>query len=204
MSSPAVQVRQRMPKVADAALAKARLRVVPRRPTRAPRVPFVMLVSLLLVGGVVGLLLFNTSMQQASFTAATLEDRAAILSAREQGLAMDLENLRDPQRLNERAQAIGMVLPGTTGFVLLETQEIVAPRQAPKALLPRLHELPPVKPAELDPAPVIIPAAAGEQSGERDRTGPKNGSGDTGSTSPGAGGRQGKNDHQNRDRQPGR
>jgi cell division protein FtsB len=178
-----------MPKIADAAVAKARLRVVPRRTTRPPRVPFVMLVSLLLVGGVVGLLVFNTSMQQTSFTAAELEQRAEVLSAREQGLAMELENLRDPQRLNERAQAIGMVLPGTTGFVLLQTNDVVSPQQAPPAALPRLHELPPIKPLALDPDPVIIQAADEH-------------SDDTASSSPDAGRQRGKNGHQNRHHHP--
>jgi hypothetical protein len=79
MSSPAFQIRSRVPRMAEAAAERARLRVVPRRRVRAARVPFVTLVSLLLVGGVAGLLLFNTSMQQASFTATALENRAASL-----------------------------------------------------------------------------------------------------------------------------
>ena len=67
-----------MPRIAEAAVERARLTVVPaRRGAPAARVPFVMLVSLLLVGGVAGLLLFNTSMQQASFTATAMEDQAA-------------------------------------------------------------------------------------------------------------------------------
>ena len=62
MSSPAVQprIRSRVPRIAEAAVERARLTVVPRRRTRAGRVPFVALVSLVLLGGVVGLLLFNT------------------------------------------------------------------------------------------------------------------------------------------------
>ena len=73
MSSPAVQLRSRMPRIAWAAVERARLTVVPRRRTKAARMPFVLLVSLVLLGGVVGLLLFNTSMQQASFAATSLE-----------------------------------------------------------------------------------------------------------------------------------
>ena len=62
MSTLMTQARTRVPRFAEAAVERARLTVVPRRATRAPKVPFVALVSLLLVGGVVGLLLFNTSM----------------------------------------------------------------------------------------------------------------------------------------------
>ncbi|MDX6373304.1 MAG: hypothetical protein QOD98_2292, partial [Nocardioidaceae bacterium] len=65
MSTPAVQLRQRLPRLADDAVARARLAVVPRRRIRAARMPFVTLVSLVLLGGVVGLLCFNTQMQQA-------------------------------------------------------------------------------------------------------------------------------------------
>ena len=43
-------------------------------------------VVMLLVGGIVGLLLFNTSMQQASFAATSLESEATPLAAREQTL----------------------------------------------------------------------------------------------------------------------
>ena len=78
MSSTAAQVRARLPRIAEIAVKRARLTVVPRPRTRprAPRVPFVTLVSVILLGGVVGLLMFNTSMQQASFRAAALGSRS--------------------------------------------------------------------------------------------------------------------------------
>ena len=69
-SQVAVALRRRVPSIAGKAVTRARLTVVPRRRTQAPRIPFVTLVTVVLVGGVVGLLLFNTSMQQASFAAA--------------------------------------------------------------------------------------------------------------------------------------
>ena len=65
--------------------------------TRAPRVPFVTLVSLVLVAGIVGLLLFNTSMQQASFAASSLENQADALAAREQTLRMELDVAQLPK-----------------------------------------------------------------------------------------------------------
>ena len=61
--------------------------------------PFVTLVSLVLLGGVVGLLCFNTQMQQASFAATSLEAQSDNLAAREQTLHDELQNLRDPQNL---------------------------------------------------------------------------------------------------------
>ena len=65
MSTPLPHSRVRVQRIAEAAVERARLTVVPRvRRSRSPRVPFVTLVSLLLLGGVVGLLMFNTTMQQ--------------------------------------------------------------------------------------------------------------------------------------------
>ena len=117
MSSTAPQLRSRLPRLAEAAVERARLTVVPRRRARTPRIPFVTLVSLLLLGGVVGLLLFNTSMQQASFAATALEDQATSLSAREQTLQMELERLRDPQRVAEAAKRQGLVIPSAPAFL---------------------------------------------------------------------------------------
>jgi hypothetical protein len=97
---------------------------VPRLRRRAHRVPFVTLVSLVLLGGVVGLLLFNTSMQQASFAAADLERQAAVLSAREQALALEVEELRNPARLARQACEIGMVAGPTAAFIDLATGKV--------------------------------------------------------------------------------
>ena len=124
MSSPVPQLRSRLPRFAEEAYQRARLTVVPRRRTKAPRVPFVTLVSIILLGGVIGLLLFNTSMQQASFAATALEEQATNLSAREQTLQMELERLRDPQRVAEAAKKQGLVIPAAPAFLDLETGEV--------------------------------------------------------------------------------
>jgi cell division protein FtsB len=126
MSSTAPQRRTRLTPLATggAALGRARLAVVPRLRSRAPRVPFVMLVSVLLLGGVLGLLLFNTSMQQASFTASQLEEEAAVLAAREQALASENEELRNPTRIAEQACARGMVAVGSAGFIDIDTGRV--------------------------------------------------------------------------------
>src|ERR1700752_2040949 len=104
MSSPAFQIRSgrirssagsRVSGLAGAALHRARLTVVPRGRTRTSPLPFVTLVSFVLLAGVVGLLMFNTSMQQAAFTATAMEEQASTLTAREQTLRMELDVLRD-------------------------------------------------------------------------------------------------------------
>ncbi len=156
MSSPAAQVRSRVPRIASAAVEKARLSVVPRARTRAPKVPFVTLVSLVLIGGVVGLLLFNTSMTQASFAATALEEQATTLAAREQTLQMELEDLRKPDRVATEAQAMGMVPPTAPTFLTLDGE--VLGEKLPALPENRLDLSPPtpIKPKILAPAPTIV------------------------------------------------
>lgn len=161
MSSPAVQPRLRFPRIAQEAVDRARLSVVPRVRSRAPKVPFVTLVTLVLVSGVVGLLLFNTSMQQASFAAASLEQRADALSAREQTLRMELDDLRNPQRVAKEAQQMGMVIPGSPVFIDLDSGTVTGVRTpaTPENGL-QLNPRVPDKPAELAPKPKVVEVVA--------------------------------------------
>ena len=91
------------------------------------------LVSFVLLAGVVGLLMFNTSMQQASFAATTLEQQAATLDAREQTLQMELDVLRDPQRVALKAQRMGMVSRRRPAFLGWPTARCSARRRPRRA-----------------------------------------------------------------------
>ncbi len=106
------------------ALRRARLLVVPRGRTQAKKLPFIVMVSALLVGGVVGLLCFNTQMQQAAFTQAQLSQQATELSARQQALEMAVEKLQDPQSIASRAQAHGMVLPENPAVLMVPSGKV--------------------------------------------------------------------------------
>jgi cell division protein FtsB len=153
MSSTAPAIRIRVPRLAEAALERARLTVVPkRRPRRTSPVPFLLLVSMLAVGGVVGLLLFNTSMQQASFAATQLQQQADVLEAKQQSLQMQLARLRDPQSIAVKAQRMGMVLPTSPAVIDLGSGKVLGTPTPATRLDPlRLAPPPPTKPAELDP-----------------------------------------------------
>jgi hypothetical protein len=156
MSSPAAQLRRSVPRIAQDAVEKARLTVVPRVRSRAPKVPFLSLVSLVLVGGIVGLLLFNTSMQQSSFAATALEGQATNLAAREQTLRMELDDLRNPQRVATEAQRMGMVVPAAPAFLNLDGTITGVKTPATPADALRLAPKPAVKPAILNPAPTVV------------------------------------------------
>jgi hypothetical protein len=104
------------------------------------------------VGGIVGLLLFNTSMQQASFAATSLQNQADTLLARQQTLQMQLDQLRDPQVVALKAQRMGMVLPASPAVLDLKTGRVLgSPTPATRLDPLRLLAPPPAKPAELNP-----------------------------------------------------
>ena len=76
------------------------------------------LVSLVLLGGVVGLLLFNTSMQQASFAATALEQQAdAPRRARADACAWSSTGCATRSGSPRAAQRLGMVRAGSPAFL---------------------------------------------------------------------------------------
>jgi len=197
MSSTAPAIRIRVPRLAEAALERARLTVVPKRSRRRTSpVPFLILVSMLAVGGIVGLLLFNTSMQQASFAATDLQNQADTLEARQQSLQMQLARLRDPQTIAVKAQRMGMVLPTSPAVLDLRNGKVLGDPTPATRLDPlRLQAPPPVKPAELDP-PAHVIVVRPDSTG----TGHQNSSGNTTRRSHDDSGRPGRNDHTSHNR----
>lgn len=166
MSTPLPQSRVRVQRIAEAAVERARLRVVPRLSPTAPRVPFVTLVSALLLAGVVGLLMFNTHMQQNSFAATELEQQASELTSRQQTLQMQLEELRNPQRVAEKAQALGMVPSAHPAFLRISDGKVLGV-PTPASAADRDDVRPPAakKPESLTPEKirVRIPAKTKEE-----------------------------------------
>lgn len=157
MSASPVPTRVRMGRIAEQAVERARLTVVPRLRRRTPRVPFVILLSMLLVAGVVGLLMFNTTMQQNSFTATSLERQVEDLTARKEALEMELQRLNNPQRVAEEAKALGMVEGPVAGYVDLRDGTVSGadlPPAGPESQF-SIEEPPVTKPSVLDPAPRI-------------------------------------------------
>lgn len=122
----AVRSVRRLAALADpVALQRARLTVVPRPSrTAAPRLPFIALITAILLAGVIGLLMFNTSMQQAAFVEAKLHTQADNLAARQQGLESDLQHLDDPQVIAAKARAHGMVIPVTPAVLSVPSGKI--------------------------------------------------------------------------------
>ena len=200
MSSTAPALRARVPRLAGAALERARLTVVPKRTRRRTSpVPFLLVISMLAVGGIVGLLLFNTSMQQASFAVTDLQRQADALQAQRQSLQMQLDKLRDPQSIALKAQRMGMVLPDSPAVLDLRTGKVLGDPVPATRLDPlRLLAPPPTKPAELDPpahVTVVHPPATRHDAGNSTGNTTGDTTGDTGRRSHDHSGRAGRNDH---------
>lgn len=181
--------RTRVPRFAEAAVERARLTVVPPRTlgrTQAARTPFAVLVIAILAAGVVGLLLFNTSMQQTSFTATALQDRVNVLTAKEQSLALELDALRDPQQLAVAAKDLGMVAPSQPAFVRLADGRVLGnPTPATVGDTVRVNPLPSKKPAALKRKTIIVkvPAATTPSTASGTTSGTTSAAGTTSATS---------------------
>ncbi|MDP3712652.1 MAG: hypothetical protein Q8R60_09230, partial [Mycobacteriales bacterium] len=87
------------------------LRLVPQARTTAARMPFVAVVVALLGTGLLGLLALNTVLAEGAFRLHSLEAEARDLATREQVLQRQVELLRAPGSLAQRAKDLGMV-PG--------------------------------------------------------------------------------------------
>lgn len=152
--------RTRVPRFAEAAVERARLTVVPPRRqlgrTQAARTPFAVLVLAMLAAGVVGLLMFNTNMQQASFKATDLQDKVNVGTAKKQSLDMELDQLRDPQRLAVAAKALGMVAPAQPAFIQIGDGSVLGnPTPATSGDAVRINPLPAELPDSIKPRTVI-------------------------------------------------
>jgi hypothetical protein len=183
--------RTRVPRFAEAAVERARLTVVPQRAlgrTQAARTPFAVLVIAMLVAGVVGLLMFNTNMQQASFKVTALQNEATSLSAKEQSLNMELDQLRQPQRLAIAAKKLGMVAPAQPAFLRLSDGQVLGtPAPATPADSVRVSALPTAKPRSINPKPLVVrvPATADDTTGGQTGLSPQATSPTTGAASAG-------------------
>jgi hypothetical protein len=96
-----------------------RLRVAPPAPVSAPRAPFVALVLVLVLAGVVGILVLNTRIAENAFKLDALKTKQSSLDRDEERLRSDLANKESPVTLASRAKQLGLVPSRTPAFLLL-------------------------------------------------------------------------------------
>jgi hypothetical protein len=145
-------------------LPRPRLTIVPRMASRAPRVPFVILVVLVLGGGLIGLLLLNTALQRGAYEISDLRTRSDSLAAQQQTLEMQVAELRQPHRVAEAALTLGMVRNDSPAFLDLTTGAVTgAAKPALESNVPVLG----VKPGLANPGVAKVhPLVAGDSASE--------------------------------------
>lgn len=118
---------------------RANLSLVRPGARRAGTMPFLLTIGAMLLGGLVGLLMFNTSMQNVAFQQNALQAEATNLAAQQQSLDMQLAGLNDPQHIASRAIGLGMVIPQTVAFIKLPTGQVLGtPTPANNTATPNL------------------------------------------------------------------
>ncbi|MFF2653339.1 septum formation initiator [Streptomyces sp. NPDC058045] len=92
-------------------------RMFPTGPSRAARTPFVLLVVVLLSGGLITLLMLNSSLNEGSFQLSRLKKETTDLTDQEQELQHDVNGYSDPDALQRRARELGLVPGGDPAFL---------------------------------------------------------------------------------------
>ncbi|PPA61316.1 hypothetical protein [Micromonospora chalcea] len=108
-----------------------RLRVAPPAPIRVPRAPFVALILVLVVGGVLGILAVNTKINENAFKLERLQQQQAKLDVDEQELKKEIANQKAPGNLTANARKLGLVESEDPAYIRLpDGQTIGVPHPA--------------------------------------------------------------------------
>jgi hypothetical protein len=118
--------------------AAALARLLPERGTnRAARTPFVLLVVALLAGGLITLLVLNSSLNEGSFQVSRLKKQSTDLTDEQQELQRDVDAYAAPDALARRAAELGMVPGGDPAFLAPDGTVRGRPSAAPRVSLVR-------------------------------------------------------------------
>lgn len=128
-------------------------RLMPSGPSTAARAPFVLLVVLILSGGLITLLLLNSSLSQGSFELSELKKKTTELTDEQQALQRDVDRRSAPDALERRARELGMVPGGGPAFLGPDGKVLGVPQKATEAPLPPAPE-----PSQTDGDPSVPPS----------------------------------------------
>jgi hypothetical protein len=85
------------------------LRVAPPLPVAVPRAPFIALILVVVVGGVLGILVVNTKINENAFRLSELREQQAALDVQEQQLKQEIARAEAPGNLTAAASKLGLV-----------------------------------------------------------------------------------------------
>lgn len=109
MSAQAVLTRE-APRIRQApAPTRPWLRAIQGDAKSITRIPFLVVMSCVLAGGMVGLLLLNTTLQNQAFQLRSLQKQANDLGYKQAMLQGQVDRANSPEQLGSRAAALGMV-----------------------------------------------------------------------------------------------
>ncbi|MFC9509846.1 septum formation initiator family protein [Streptomyces sp. NPDC057002] len=114
-------------------------RLFPTGTARAARMPFVLLVVLLLGGGLIGLLVLNSALSEGAFQLDDLQRETKSLTDEEQALQRDIDAYSAPEALQRRARELGMVPGGDPAFLERDGTVKGVPSAAPGAWQSAAH-----------------------------------------------------------------
>ncbi len=123
-----------------------RLRVAPPAPIQAPRAPFIAVVILLVVAGVVGILLINTRTNENTFKLSRLQDQQAALDNQQQNLENQIAGYESTGNLDAAARRLGLVKADTPAYIRLPDGRVIGvprPGQGPTAVTAQDPSAPP-------------------------------------------------------------
>ncbi len=104
---------------------KPGLRVAPPAPVTVPRAPFVALVLVVVVAGVMGILVLNTKINENAFRLSHLQTQQSSLNQQEQQLDQQLAALDSPNSLAAAARRLGLVPAGTPAYITMPDGTVV-------------------------------------------------------------------------------
>uniref|UniRef100_UPI0012E9D1FD FtsB family cell division protein n=1 Tax=Streptomyces apocyni TaxID=2654677 RepID=UPI0012E9D1FD len=146
-------------------------RVLPTSPASAARMPFVLLVVMLLGGGLIALLVLNSSLNEGSFRLSDLRKKTTELTEERQRLQRDVDRHAAPDALERRARELGLVPGGNPAFLEPDGTVRGTSRAAPARPAAKREPAPPspsadspATPEPSDPSPTAQPEPAEAES----------------------------------------
>lgn len=102
-----------------------RLKVAPPRPVAVPRAPFVATILVLVVGGVLGILVVNTKINENAFRLDNLQNQQQVLDVQQQKLEREIAENATPGNLTARAKQLGLVESGQPAYIRLPDGQVI-------------------------------------------------------------------------------
>ncbi|NUT36939.1 MAG: hypothetical protein HOV79_28110 [Hamadaea sp.] len=104
---------------------RPKLRLAPPMPVGGPRVPFVVMIVVLVMAGVVGILALNQKINENAFRLDNLRAEQAKLDRQEQDLNQQIAEKEAPGNLAAQARKLGLVPAGAPAFIRLPDGRVV-------------------------------------------------------------------------------